>query len=528
MRDLQLPGRSTIHSRNGMAATSHPLSTLAAIDVLRRGGNAVDAAVTACAVQCVVEPMSTGIGGDCFALYAPGGGPDVIGLNASGWAPKGLTAQHLLDQGIDSIPITSPHAASVAGAIDGWDMILSEHGSIDLDQALQPAIDYAANGYAITPRVAVDWKRNMAKLAANPSSAAKYLKDGRAPKAGEVWRLPELAETLRTVAAKGREGFYKGWVAEDIVEFLVSLGGCHALDDFAEMHGEWVTPISTDYRGYTIYQIPPNGQGITALMMLNILQDYDLADMDPNGVERLHLETEASRMAFAARDKFVADQRQADVPVKLMLSAKFAAKLRSQIKADSAIEAPEATGPVYRDTIYLTVVDKDRNACSFINSLYMPFGTGLTSPKSGVLLQNRGAGFVVDPDHPNNVAPRKRPLHTIIPGMCLRDGKVAYCYGVMGGGYQPVGHAHLLTNLIDFSMDPQEAMDSPRVFHVEGRLDVERGLGDAVMAGLEALGHKVGRPEMPWGGGQLIEIDWENGTLAGASDPRKDGCAIGY
>ena len=528
MRDLQLPGRSTIHSRNGMAATSHPLSTLAAIDVLRRGGNAADAAVTACAVQCVVEPMSTGIGGDCFALFALGGGPEVVGLNASGWAPKKLTARYLLDQGVDKIPVTSPHAATVAGAIDGWDMILGKFGTIDLDQALQPAIDYAENGYAITPRVAVDWSRNAEKLAANPSSASKYLKDGRSPKAGEVWHLPELGKTLRTIASKGREGFYEGWVAEDIVDFLATLGGCHALDDFAEMHGEWVTPISTNYRDHTIYQIPPNGQGITALIILNILENYDLAAMDPNSVERLHLEIEASRMAFVARDNFVADQRQVEVPVEYMLSADFATEMREQIKDDSAIEAPEATGPVYRDTIYLTVVDEDRNACSFINSLYMPFGTGLTSPNSGVLLQNRGAGFVVDPGHPNSVAPRKRPMHTIIPGMCLRDGKVAYCYGVMGGGYQPVGHTHLLTNLIDFSMDPQEAMDSPRVFHVEGRLDVERGLGDEIVAGLEALGHKVGRPEMPWGGGQLIAIDWDNGTLAGASDPRKDGCAIGY
>ncbi len=233
-------------------------------------------------------------------------------------------------------------------------------------------------------------------------------------------------------------------------------------------------------------------------------------------------------MAYAARDRFVADERQADVPVKHMLSAEFTAEMRDQISPDSAIEAPEATGPVYRDTVYLSVVDKDRNACSFINSLYMPFGTGIAAPRSGVMLQNRAAGFVVNPGHPNNVAPRKRPLHTIIPGMCMKDNKVAYCYGIMGGGYQPVGHAHVLTNLIDFAMDPQEAIDSPRVFHVEGRLDVERGLSEDIMAGLQSLGHEVGRPEMPWGGGQLIAVDWENGTLAGASDPRKDGCALGY
>ena len=528
MRDLQLPGRSTAHSTNGMAATSHPLSTLAALDVLRQGGNAVDAAVTACAVQCVVEPMSTGIGGDCFALLAPGGGPEVIGFNGSGWAPQALTAEHLLQQGISSIDIQSPHSVSVPGAIDAWDTLLRDHGSIDLDQALQPAISYAEEGWAVTPRVATDWARNVAKLSADASSAAKYLTGGRAPKAGETWRLPELAETLRTIAKEGRSGFYEGGVAEDIVAYLSGLGGCHALDDLAEMRGEYVTPISTDYRGHTMLQIPPNGQGITALMMLNILAEYDLASLDPNGVERLHLETEASRMAYAARDRYVADQRQADVPVEHMLSMEFANEMRAQIRPDKAVTAPEATGPAYRDTIYLTVVDKDRNACSFINSLYMPFGSGLTAPRSGVILQNRGAGFRVEPGHPNNVAPRKRPLHTIIPGMCMKDGKVAYSYGVMGGGYQPVGHTHVLTNMIDYGMDPQEALDSPRVFHISGRLDVERGLGEDVMAGLAALGHEVGRPEMPWGGGQIIAVDWENGTLSGGSDPRKDGCALGY
>ena len=528
MRDLQLPGRSTAHSTNGMAATSHPLSTLAALDVLRRGGNAVDAAVTACAVQCVVEPMSTGIGGDCFALLAPGGGPEVIGFNGSGWAPGGLTAEHLLDQGISSIDIQSPHSVSVPGAIDAWDTLLRDHGTINLDQALQPAIGYAEDGWAVTPRVATDWARSVAKLSADPSSTAKYLANGQAPKAGEIWRLPELAETLRTIAREGRDGFYEGWVAEDIVAYLSSLGGCHALDDLAEMHGEYVAPISTDYRGYTMLQIPPNGQGITALMMLNILADFDLASMDPHGVERLHLETEASRMAYAARDRYVADQRQAEVPVEHMLSPAFADEMRAQISPERAVTAPEATGPAYRDTIYLSVVDKDRNACSFINSLYMPFGSGLTAPRSGVVLQNRGAGFRVEPGHPNNVAPRKRPLHTIIPGMCMKDGKVAYAYGVMGGGYQPVGHAHVLTNMIDFGMDPQEALDSPRVFHITGRLDVERGLGEDIMAGLAALGHEVGRPEMPWGGGQIIAVDWQNGTLTGGSDPRKDGCALGY
>ena len=528
MRDLQLPGRSTAHGVNGLAATSHPLSTLRALDVLRAGGNAVDAAVAACAVQCVVEPMSTGIGGDCFALYVPGGEGDVIGYNGSGWAPAGLNSKVLLDEGIDSIGITSPHAVTVPGAIEAWHRLLSDHGTMELGEVLSQAIVYAAEGFPVTPRVSVDWARNVEKLSGDANAKAQYLNNGTSPKVGSIRRSPELAETLRTIAKEGPDGFYKGWVAEDMVEYLASVGGKHDLADFAEMKGEYVTPISSEYKGHRVYQIPPNGQGITALMMLNILSGYDLTAFEPNSVDRLHLETEASRVAYAMRDRYVADMRQADVPVEKMLSADFTAEMRAKIAMDTAMDAPEATGPAYRDTVYLTVVDKDRNACSFINSLYMPFGSALAAPRSGVLMQNRGAGFRVEPGHPNDINGRKRPLHTIIPGMCMKDGKVAYSYGVMGGGYQPVGHSHVLSNMIDYGMDPQEAMDSPRVFHIQGRLDVERGLGQDVMDGLAARGHEVGRPEMPWGGGQIIAVDWDNGTLTGGSDPRKDGLALGY
>jgi len=528
MRDLQLPGRSVMHAVNGMAATSQPLATLAAIDMLRAGGNAVDAAVAACAVQCVVEPMSTGIGGDCFALLAKGGQGAPIGLNGSGWAPRALTAEHLLGQGIRKIEPGMPHSVTVPGAVDAWETLLKEHGRKGLDECLQAAIRYAEDGWAVTPRIAVDWKRNEAKMQVEASAREQYLPGGRAPKAGERMRLPKLARTLREVAKKGREGFYSGWVAEDIVKYLGAKGGQHALDDFAEQRAEWVTPIATGYRDATIYQIPPNGQGVTALIMLNLLSGYDLSRLDPLGVERLHLETEASRLAFHARDAHVADPRHAEVPVAKLLSKAFADELRRQIDPKRAMKAPEMTGPVYRDTIYLTVIDKDRNTCSFINSLYFAFGSGLVAPESGVVLQNRGCGFRVEPGHPNCVAPRKRPMHTIIPGLCMKGDKVAWSYGVMGGAYQPVGHTHVLTNMLDYGMDPQEALDCPRVFHVEGRLDVERGLPDGVFEGLGKLGHPVSRPEMPWGGGQIVGIDWANGTLLGGSDPRKDGCALGY
>ncbi|MDP6707139.1 MAG: gamma-glutamyltransferase [Alphaproteobacteria bacterium] len=529
MRDLQLPGRSTMHGVNGMAATSHPLSTLAAIDVLREGGNAVDAAVTACAVQCVVEPMSTGIGGDCFVLYVKGGEGEVKGLNGSGWAPKGLNADWLLEQGIDSIEATTPHAVTVPGAIDAWETTLADHGTWGLDKVLQPAIRYAEDGWAVTPRVAVDWQRGEEKLHLDEAAREQYLVDGRAPRVGERFHLPKLAKALRTIAEEGRQGFYEGWVAEDLVACLQAKGGRHALDDFAEQRCEYVEPISTRYGDHDIFQIPPNGQGITALMMLNILSGYDLARLDPVGVERLHLEVEAARLAYQARDVHVADQRYAQVPVGQMLSAEFADELRAKISPDRAMAVEEGyTGPVYRDTVYLTVVDKDRNTCSFINSLFFGFGSGIVGPESGIMLQNRGSGFRVEPGHANCIAPRKRPMHTIIPGMCMKDGRVACSYGVMGGGFQPTGHTHVLTNMIDFGMDPQEALDCPRVFHIEGRVDVERGLGEDVMDGLAALGHEVGRPEMPWGGGQIIAVDWENGTLAGGSEPRKDGCALGY
>jgi gamma-glutamyltranspeptidase/glutathione hydrolase len=528
MRDLHLPGRSAVHSMNGMAASSHPLSTLAALDVLRAGGNAVDAAVAACAVQCVVEPMSTGIGGDCFVLYVKGGEGKVVGLNGSGWAPQGLTADWLLERGIRAIEATTPHAVTVPGAIAAWSTILADHGSWGLDRVLRPAIGYAEDGWAVTPRVAVDWHRNLAKLKLDEAAAVQYLKNGETPKAGERYRLPNLAKTLKEIAKKGRAGFYEGWVAEDLVGHLKAKGGRHELDDFAELEVEYVEPISTGYRGYDIYQIPPNGQGITALIMLNILAGYDLGRLDPVGVERLHLEVEAARLAYQARDIHVADQRYAQVPVGHLLSREFASELRVKIDPGRAMP-PLADGmPGYRDTIYLTVVDKDRNTCSFINSLYFNFGSGIAGPKSGVMLQNRGSGFRVRPGHPNCVAPRKRPLHTIIPGMCMKEGRVAYSYGVMGGGFQPTGHTHVLTNMFDFGMDPQEALDCPRVFHTEGRVDVERGLGQGILDGLARLGHQVGRPEMPLGGGQIVGIDWKNGTLVGASEPRKDGLALGY
>ncbi len=529
MRDFQLPGRSPVHGLNGMAATSHPAATLAAIDVLRAGGNAIDAAVAAGAVLCVVEPQSTGIGGDCFVLYAPGGEGEPIGYNGSGRAPAGAHAEWFLDNGIEVIPGDSPHAVTVPGAVDAWARLVADHGSMGLDELLQPAIAYAEEGYAVASRVASAWGGVAAKLRRDEAAARILLPGGRSPGVGEVHRQPELAETLRRIARDGRDAFYTGPVAEDMVACLAARGGLHTLDDFATAKGEYVTPIRTAYRGFDVYECPPNGQGVTALIMLNILQGYDLGGLDPLGVERLHLEVEAGRLAYCDRDSLIADPAMVDVPVERLLSDDHAAGLRARISRDSAMtNLPPPAFPAHPDTIYLCVVDGDRNAVSFINSLFHAFGSGIVSPKSGVALNNRGACFVVEPGHPNCIAPGKRPMHTIIPGMALEAGRVAMPFGVMGSHYQPFGHVHLLTNVIDFGMDVQEALDCARVFRYGDVFEVERGIGDDVARGIAALGHRVEPAALPLGGGQAIRIDWDRGVLVGGSDPRKDGCALGY
>jgi gamma-glutamyltranspeptidase/glutathione hydrolase len=532
MRDLQLPGRSPARAMNGMAATSHALATVTALNVLQDGGNAMDAAVAACAVQCVVEPQSTGIGGDCFCLIAPGGAEKIVAFNGSGRAPAAADPDWYIAQGITTIEQPTPHAVTVPGAVDAWQTLLEKYGTKDLGELLQPAIRLAREGYPVTSRVASDWAANIPMLSHDPTTREVFLTEsGKPPAEGQVHRQPKLAATLERIAKEGRDGFYTGPVAEDIVSHLQSLGGRHSLADFAAAKGAFVTPIKTEYRGNTVYECPPNGQGIVALEILNILSGYDLASMDPLSVERLHIEIEAARLAYGDRDAVVADPDRAQVPMDWMLSAEHAAELRDAIIADRAMQnIPPPTLPTHHDTIYLCVVDKDRNAVSFINSLFSAFGSGIMGPKSGVMLQNRGCGFVVKRGHPNCIAPNKRPMHTIIPGMVARDGKALMPFGVMGGQYQALGHAHFLTNHIDFGMDVQEAIDFPRVLSTPNgkEVDVESGIPERVAKGLAALGHKVVKATKPIGGGQAIKIDWERGTLTGGSDPRKDGCALGY
>jgi gamma-glutamyltranspeptidase/glutathione hydrolase len=529
MRDFHLPGRSPVHATEGMAATSHPLATAAAIDVLHRGGNAMDAAIAAVAVQCVVEPHMTGIGGDCFVLYAPGGGDKVIAFDGAGPAPAGLSSEWLLERGIAEIDPRSPHAVTVPCAVDGWTQLNADHGRKPLAELLAPAARYAEEGYPVGERVAADWALETEHLSHDPAAAALFLPGGQAPTVGSLHRQPALAETLRRIGREGRDGFYKGPVAADMVARLKAGGGTHTLEDFERAHGRYVEPIHTSYRGYAIHECPPPGQGIAALALLNILSGFELSRLDPTGPERTHLEAEANRLAMRDRDAFLADPERAEVPVDAWLSSQHAAACRKEIDPKRAMgKLPPAGFPQHRDTVYLTVVDRDRNAVSFINSIFWGFGSGMLAPKSGVVLHNRGSGFRVDPDHPNGVKPGKRPLHTIIPAMATKGGRTVMPFGVMGGHYQPTGQAHVLTNMVDFGMDPQAAIDDPRSFHDGTVLQLETGFPAATAEALQRMGHEVQPTAEPLGGGQAIWIDWQRGVLVGGSDPRKDGMALGY
>lgn len=531
MRNLEKPGRSQVIARNGMAATSHPLSTLAAVNMLQSGGNAMDAAITACAVQCVVEPGSTGIGGDCFALFVPKGEGEVVAFNGSGWLPAAATADaYRKSVGDQAIPRQSPFAVTIPGAIDAWDQLLRTHGTKTFADVLKPAIALAHDGYAISERVHVDWAEQEAVLAADPNAARIFLVNGKAPAIGTVHRQPELARTLEAIAAGGRNAFYTGAVAADMVDYLRSLGGLHTLEDFASAKGEFVSPISTRFRDHDIWECPPNGQGIVALLILNILSGFT-AEGSPASLVRYHQEIEATRLAYAVRNAAVADPAMARVPVADLLSSSLADKLRSMIATGRRIEdLPAYVPPKHSDTVYITVVDKDRNAASFINSTFNTFGSGLVTPKTGVVLHNRGISFSLVSSHPNAVAPRKRPMHTIIPGMAAKAGKAAMSFGVMGGHYQAMGQASFISKVYDYGMDMQEAMNLPRVFPLPGtrQVEYELTLDPAVAAGLTSMGYELVRPLRPIGGAQAVAVDWANGVLIGASDPRKDGCALGY
>lgn len=529
MRSSYSPPRSTAYAEHGMACTSHPYASLAALDMLRSGGNAMDAAVAAAAVLAVVEPMSTGIGGDVFCLYAKKGSADVLAYNGSGRAPAKAEAQWFLDRGITSIANDSPHSVTVPGTIDAWCRLLADHGSKGIDEVLAPAIRYAEEGYTVHPVVHQMWDHSVERLSRDENAKRILLVDGAAPQLGAVHTQPLLAKSLKEVAKNGRDGFYTGWVADDIVRYLESLGGLHTLEDFAGAAGEYVTPISTEMAGHRIHECPPNGQGIVALIMMNVLKGYDLASMDPLGADRLHLTLEAGRLAFRDRAEYVADPAMADVPVETLLSDAYADMLRAEIDPKRAMKkVPEPQLPKHPNTVYLCVVDQHRNAASFINSTYWGFGSGRVAPKSGVVLQNRGAGFVIEPGHRNCIAPGKRPMHTIIPAMMTKGDRVVMPFGVMGGDYQPWGHTHVAQNMLLWGMAPQEALDLPRYCFEDGVAAMEPAIPGHVLHELARRGHPVQITPDAHGGGQAIWIDWDKGTLAGGTEPRKDGIALGY
>lgn len=528
MRDFHLPGRSPVFSTNAMVATSMPQATLAALDVLRAGGNALDAAVAAVAVLCVVEPQSTGIGGDCFCLYAPAGRLPVA-INGSGRAPAAASIDFYESQGLTAQKPDWAHSVTIPGAISAWETLLAAHGTKGLDELLRPAIGYAENGFVLSPRVAWDWAGGEAKLRAGGAEALLPV-----PKPGEVFRHPALAATLRKIAAQGSRGFYEGEVAADIVSTLRARGGLHTEQDFAEgrTSAEFVTPIHTHFRGHDVWQCPPNGSGLIALMLLGLLRGWAPAEDGAMGVTRLHRHIEAARLVYRDRDALLADPSQVAVPVEHLLSDAYLDGLRGLIRDDVALrDLPlpgEAMLPPHKDTVYLCVVDRDGNACSFINSLFEAFGSGIYAAKSGVLLQNRGYSFQLDRSHPNCIAPRKRPMHTIIPGMVSKAGRVVMPYGVMGGHFQPMGHSLLLSNMFDYGLDVQQAIDLARIFPRLGKVQAERGIPESVRTQLGAMGHDVEIIEKPHGGGQAIWIDHDRGVLIGGSDPRKDGLALGY
>ena len=530
-------GRSIVRARQGMVATSQPLASQVGLDILKRGGNAVDAAIAMAAVLSVTEPMMTGIGGDAFMLVYSAKTGQLEGLNASGRAPRALTLEYFKAKGLSAIPTTGMEAVTVPGAFDGWVTLLERHGTMSLADLLAPAIAYAENGFPLMEKASEDWAAEVPRLKQTPVTAGTFLVQNPVPQPGEIVVLKNLAQTYRTLASGGRDAFYRGPIGRAIVDYCQQNGGFLTMEDFAAQKSEWVEPISTTYRGHTLYEIPPNGQGLTALLALNMLEGIDLQSMRSQPDLYHHTMIEAMKVAFADRNRYIADPAFAATPVAALLSKDYAATRRALIDPAKAIDppAPGDMPNVGRDTTYLTVVDKDRNAVSFINSVFFAFGSGVVAGETGIILQNRGAGFSLDPNHPNRLEPGKRPFHTIIPAMVFRDGKLWMSFGVMGGDIQPQGHVQVLVNLIDRGLNLQQAIDAPRTRYIGGRnVMLEESLGASVIDALVARGPTRAPPppgdtqRARLGGGQAIVIDPTTGALFGASDSRKDGLALGY
>ncbi len=526
--------RSAVMSRGGMVATSQPLAVQAGVEMLRRGGNAIDAAVATAAALNVVEPMSTGLGGDAFALVYLGKRRELKALNASGRSPYAFSLKGFREMGYRQMPEKGIHTVTVPGTLDGWCTLLENYGRLGLAEVLAPAITLAEEGFPVTEVISYGWRKQQSLLEKDAAAARVYLPGGRAPAAGDIVVQEDLAETLKKIARGGRDVFYRGEIAEAIVNCCRAHGGLMTRRDLADHTSTWVTPLSIRYRGYDIYECPPNGQGLIALLALKMLEGYDLRSLGHNSAAYLHRLIEALKLGFADADTYVADPDFAGIPLESLLSSSYTEKQRRRINGERAGKKvaagiPETEG----DTVYLATGDAEGNSVSFINSLYQAFGSGIVVDGTGICLQNRGALFSLEEGHRNALQPHKRPYHTIIPGMVCKDGGLYLTFGVMGGFMQPQGHVQLLLNIIDFGMDVQAALDAPRFrYYRQGdTCAFEPGISPAVLAELADKGHRIVAADDPYsadfGGGQAIVRHCTSRALIAGSDPRKDGCASG-
>ena len=544
MRTTGLPfaTRSEVIARNGIAATSQPLATQAALDILKQGGNAIDGAIAANAMLGLVEPTGSGIGGDLFAIVWDSRTRKLYGLNGSGRSPYSLTLEYFRKEGMTHVPSLGPLSVSVPGCVDGWFELHARFGRLGMAAVLAPTIRYAREGFPVTQLIALQWDAGARALKDYPGFAETYLIEGRAPRKGEVFRNPRLADTLQRIATEGRDVFYKGDIGETIDTFMRQNGGFLSSRDLAEHQSEWVEPVRTNYRGCDIWELPPNGQGITAIQILNILEGYDLSSMGFGSKEHLHCFIEAKKLAFEDRAKFCADPDFNRIPVRELISKEYAAERRRLIRPEQAAKSFQAGDPALAegDTVYLTVADKDGNMVSLIQSNYRGMGSGMIPGDLGFMLQDRGELFTLEEGHFNIYEPHKRPFHTIIPAFITKDGKPFISFGVMGGDMQPQGHAQIVMNIVDFGMNLQEAGDAPRVRHLGsseptgermtdgGRVFLEEGFPTEIAAALEEMGHRVEFSKDGFGGYQAILQDRENKVYYGASESRKDGQAAGY
>lgn len=511
-----------------MVATSHPLAAQAGLQMLAQGGTAADAVVAAAAVLNVVEPMSTGIGGDAFALVYDAKRKSVRALNGSGRAPQRLNRNVFVQQGFNKIPLTGVLPITVPGAVAAWESLIKEHGALDFARILAPAIHYARHGFAVSEIIARGWTTAESKLRLHADATRIYLPNGRPPRFGEVVVQADLARTFEAIVHGGAESFYRGALADRIVTALARDGAYLSHADMAAHRSEWVTPAMASYRGYDVFECPPNGQGLTALIALRILDGFDMAALPAHSPESLHLQIEAMRLAFADAARHIADPAFQHTPIDALLSDRYSAQRRAQIRPDAVGDFVAGELPISHDTVYVTAVDKDGNAVSFINSLYYGFGSGVVAGDTGICMQNRGACFVLEDGHPNALEPGKRPYHTIIPCMVTKNGELWSSFGVMGGFMQPQGHAQMLVNMIDYGMNPQEALDAPRyelLEPYEGRRTLALEHDETTQGALLQRGHEIVPAAVGgFGGGQIIVV--ENGVAFGGSDPRKDGCVV--